>query len=480
MAELFLDDALVERSFGEEVLDLGSNSISSPITVDGGEVSGGSASQSIAQAAAQIEEFASEGGGALALFWGENLIAGHLILSKYTTGPSVLIVHVALGEGQGNRGNHGECNAAVTVWYSGEALSVSPDGSTDGYRFYSGFISTGVASGPQQVDAFISAVLAYSGTCYVAVRLSGALADQQRADRIRVRARGRNTFNYNSNGQQIDYGYSTNPARVAADGILSFFERKISDLTTARRAFEERIDWPSWVAWRDFNDVQISWDPGTGSISIKRFEFHGAVTQDMILADFLDLVCASCGAFWLDDGQKISFITPAEQTPIHHFNETNIIEADPEVTPRDLRERPNYFIAEYRDIRDPFLGLRSVEVRREGLIAQTGEIKSTRAFTNMEQSQAQRLLERQARLEADNPYLWRFIADETATHVLPGRFVTVSHQIPGWEYKRCLVLAVTARSAEDSPDTYEITVQAIEDSLYTDITHGPRQPEVAP
>lgn len=455
-----------------------------PGVIEPADISGGSTSGATATAAEQIEEFSAEGGGLLARVYGEHFIAGHLVVHKFTEGtPNSSIIYVALGDGQGAGGGHGRWDSAVAVYYAGAAQSVSPDGSTAGYRFYPGFISTDVSTGNQPVDPFLSGNIAYSGTAYIAVKLTDDDANaEDRPDKLRGRYKARRLYNFDSTGRLLSATttYSANPARVAADVILAYYEHKTpNDAALALRRLQEKVDWESWVAWRDYCDQEISWFNGTTTVNIPRFEAHIAFTGDVILADALDQICAAAGAFWQDDGERIVFLTPTERDPVHHFDESNIISA-PVVQPRDLRERPNYFICEFRDYDDTYLGLSTVEVRRDGLIKQVGEIKSTRALPNMRQSQAQRLLERQARLEADSPDICTLVGDETSVHVDHGDFVTVSHPVPGWTYQRCLVLSSNLIAAEDGADTNEVTLQKIDDLLYSDTAHGPRQGALTP
>lgn len=453
------------------------------ININSGDISGGSTSAAAAAAADQIEEFAAEGGGLLAIVYGEHLVAGHLIVHKFTAGtPNTSIVLVALGEGWGSDGSRGEWNAALAVYYAGAAQSVSPNGSTAGYRFYPGTISASIADATQPVDAFLTAGLAYSGTAYIAVKLTDAVANaEDRPDKLRGRYQGRKTFDYDLTGNQTTYGYSVNPARVAADRLFYYYQRKFpGNSTLAFRALQKKVDWDAFRTWSDYNAASISWFNGTTTVNIPRFEAHIAFTEDAILADALDRICAASGATWQDDGEQIVFLPPTERTPVHHFDETNIIGGTISIKPTDLRERPNYFICEFRDFDDPFLGLSSVEVRRDALIQQVGEIKATRALPNMHQSQAQRLLERMARLEADNPILCTLMGDETSIDILPGDFVTVSHPLTGWTYQRCLVVSVALSSGEDGVDTCQFTLQAIDNPLYSDAAHGPRQEPLTP
>ena len=61
---------------------------------------------------------------------------------------------------------------------------------------------------------------------------------------LQAYARTKKINDYDDEGNVIGYGYSANPARIVADLILRQ-GRRSPDL----------IDWPAWVAWRDFCDV---------------------------------------------------------------------------------------------------------------------------------------------------------------------------------------------------------------------------------
>lgn len=459
------------------------SSVGVPLTpnVDGGDISGGTTSAPAAAAAEQIEEFAAEGGRPLPRFYGEHFVAGSLIIHKFTAGtPNTSIVYVAIAEGQGADGGYGELDSAVALYYAGEALSVSPNGSTAGYRFYSGTMSQGV-------DAFLTGGLAYPGTSYVAVKIPDIYANaEDRPDKLRGRYKGRKTFDFDSVGRISPTAtYSVNPARIAADMILCYYLRKSpGDFNTAVRRLQDAVDWEKWREWHDFNAVSISWDNGTSVVSIPRFECHVAFTEDVILADALDQICATCGAHWQHDGERFIFLPPSERAPVHHFDLSNIKDGSVRFERRDLRERPNYFIAEFRDLDDTFLGISSTEVRRNTTVSsankEAGQIKTVRAFPTMHKSQADRLLERQARLESDNPVIITLTGDENSIHVLPGDFVTLSHPLNNWEYQRCLVLAVSLTGAEDGPDLCDFTLQEINDLLYSDTAHGQRMEALTP
>jgi hypothetical protein len=480
---LFIDEVFAQGGglSGPGLIDI------SPVNINAGDISGGSTSGAIAASAAQIEEFVSQAGRALPKFYGRHFIAGILIVHKFidnSPADNESYVAVAIGEGQGFGGGHGELEGAEIVWYAGDPLTANPSPATDpGYRFYRGHISSGIADANQPVDPYFSSIgLAYSGTGYIAVRIPTLYVNKEdRPDKLRGIYLGRRTKNFNASGQEIGYGYSTNPARVAADLILGYYERKFPlDAALALRLLQEKIDWEAWKIWHDFNEQLIEWDDGTSVRNIKRFECHLALTDNLDLASALDQICASCGAFWQDDGKQIIFLPPTEREPVHHFHPGNLLSKGITVEPRDLRNAHNFFTGEFHDQDNEFLGLAPVDVRLENLIRQSGENKITHSLPSMNQSQARRLMRMRARLESENPNICAFVGDARSYRVLPGDFVTASHPTTGWNYQRLLVLDATLVSAENGVDVSQFTAQQINAPLYLDTDHLPRQEALTP
>lgn len=348
--------------------------------------------------------------------------------------------------------------------------------SSAGFRFLPGYLSPnqddvqqgGSATNPQGTNI--------SGTAGIFVKLTAAQSAEDRPDKFRARVRCRRVFNYAPTGEPDAYDYNISPGRVAADRILAFFQRiHRKDLALAQEKFRARVDWQSWRVWSDFCQELIPWQKNSTTTEfIFRFACHIAFVADLTLADALDQICATSATWWQDDGEQLIFLPPIDRDPVHHFDESNIT-GPPRISVIDLRERPNFFIAKYREFDDEFLGEVTSSVKREASIARVGEIKSQRAFTTMPQSQAQRLLARQARLEHDNPVFATLTGDATSIHVLPGDFVTVSHPVPNWVHQVCLVVDITVRSSEDSPDEVEFTLQRIDGELYSDTDHTPIQ-----
>ncbi len=466
-------------------------------TIDPSEVGGAGTETSSSPAEAKIENFVTEEGGLLAVPFGEHLIGGHLVVHKYSAGPPPSsIFAVALGDGEG-QGIGNRWDSIVKCWYAGEELAASPDGTTPGYHFHPGTISTGVSDPTQPVDSFLPSGLAYSGTAVVVVKLPESKAVEDRPDKLRVRAKCLWTTDYDVNGNDLGSSYIPSPARAAANRIRRYYDQRYFDNPAlAYTKFRDRIDWPSWCRWRDFCAENISWDDGTTTRSIARFECHLAFTEDLVLADALDQICANCACFWQDDGEKYRFVTPLDTEPVHHFHTgwklpdsrsvpSNIVSGSFQITPKDIRDIPNFIVGKFRNLDDPFLIQASIEVKRDDLIRRIGKVAVERQLGNCTYSQAQRLIERQMRLEAGFPGLGTPVTCSLrgfpdSIHVLPGDVVTVSHPVANWIYQKCLVLGASVDSAESSADETDFVLQKLDGDLYSDTDHKPVQPTVAP
>jgi hypothetical protein len=356
-----------------------------------------------------------------------------------------------------------------------------------GYSFQPGILATSVQDVIQTQDPFSwPPGLAYNGSAWVNVRLNADQSEQDRPDGLKCRVKCRRVFDFDSTGAIVGYGYSANPARVAADRVLHFFERRYrNDIPLARQKFRDRIYWPSWVDWRDFCDALIPWDrDGSGSnIFTPRFEAHIAFSGDLSLASALDQITGLSATFWQDSGAKLIFLPPSSQTPIHHFHTGNIVGGGVGISVLDLRRRYNRFIASFRDLDDEFLGAASVEppdftpehFRREEAIARVGEIRTEREFPNMTQSQASRIITYRAQIEFHNPVTYSLIGQADSFKVLAGDYVTISHPEIERPYQLCLVQAIRVRSAEQAADEIGFTLQRIDGPLYDDTAHRPRQ-----
>lgn len=442
----------------------------------GGDTGAGSGGTAVAPPSASLEQFVTDEGGVLAEAYGEHIIAGFLIAHKYDPGPPPSSKVILAG-------GSGVWDSIVAAWYAGDPLSSSPDSTTPGYHFYPGTIPVNTTDPTQPVDSFLSAGLAYNSTAYLSVLLPEKYATEDRPDKLRWRAKCKKVYTYDLSGNpSASKIYSANPADAAVDRIKRYYDLIYKDdAALAAKRFRARVDWVSYLNFRNYCATEISWNNGTSTVNIPRFQFHGVFLSGAVLADCLSLICSVAASWYQDDGERIRFVTPADTDVAHHFNESNVVSISG-IQPRDIRERPNHLIAEFRDLDDTYLApTKTPPVYREDLIAKVGTVNpGQRSFPNMNRSQAQRLLNRQLRLEADNPNIITLRGMGDSFHVLPGDFVTVSHPVPGWTYQKCLVLDVSVESNERAGDEIDYTLQAISGDLYSDTDHTPEQPEKTP
>ena len=386
-------------------------------------------------------------GGYLALAYGRHIVAGTLVLHQQASEQPSVIIN-ALGEG--------EWDACERLLYNGEDVAAAD------FHFHPGTLSTGFDDPLQGVDSFFTTGQTYNSTAYVATKLPPEIATDDRPDKLRGIFRCLKVSDYDANGNEISYGYSANPACVAADLIL-----KRANLS------KSRINWARWKRWRDVNEELIEWNDGTTVRQIPRFECHVAFTGPTTLATALDAVCASCGAFWQDDGEQFIFIPPLDSLPLHHFTTANIMSGSVKVERRDARERPNRLIGVFRDLDNEFLQEGApVEVNRLALQDKYGIYEGPQLnLPNMLTSQAQRLLQRQLRLLADYPLTIHLDGFGDSFHLLPGDFCYLTHPLLGLVSAKCLVLEVIDEAAEDEPDVRRFKLLHTPSPLYNDTDH---------
>lgn len=406
---------------------------------------------------AVLEDLQVEESALLAIAYGQHVVAGNLVRFEKFAGPPAGIKFInALGEGIWEGPLNGD-----EVYYGGEKIPAATSPTAVGFKFHPGTLSPGPANLIQGTPYFFPTDPPYSGTAYIEVCIDDV---EQRVDKFRGIFQCKIIANYNSSGVGTDSGsYSSNPARVAAD-ILN------------RSGKLNLINWPSWVAWRDYCDDLISY-AGT---TIKRFESHHFILQNTTVADALNQITLATCSFWQDSGDKIVFTlpitsSPGGYSPVYTFTESNCQSLT--LFSQDRNQFPTGYSATFRDLGDPYMTEVKVDWVDELLESQVGKNRTEISLPPMYKSQAERICAYLLKLEGNVPGI-ELVAFGGSVAVLPGDIVKVTHPVlpyaNGIEANTTFMLVTSTSDLpeEEGPSVRRIRGKRITtDGLYSDGNH---------
>lgn len=185
----------------------------------------------------------------LTVAFGRHAVKGHLAWSKVTgTSPSHQITaYNALGEGE-----FAECEGAF--W---KGVWIPPAD----YNFHSGALATAMTTGPQVVDSFFDKDVPHSRTAAIGYKVPSGLGNADIDNTPPTDFEGifktKKCPDYSEDGDEVDFSYSVNPARVIAELFRTY--ARIPNLPTAYADWAEywksRIDWGNWTEFRDWHDT---------------------------------------------------------------------------------------------------------------------------------------------------------------------------------------------------------------------------------
>lgn len=412
-------------------------------------------------------------GGLLADANGLHAVAGHLIFQERIPGPPI---KTTLGYGLGDK----EWDGVVRVTYAGADLAEVDlaDDETEGYHFHPGTVSTGTSDPVQGEDTYTPDTgKVYDQIPNVFIRVPSYFAIETSPEKFVGIFRTRKLWKYTDAGVPISQDYSANVADRAVDVIRQYYERYISDPSAALARFQARVNWPSYAALYNNAAGSLSWNNGTETLSINRFECHTVFTGALPLARALDAICQVACARWQDDGKQIVFRLATDQTVSHTFRWHNIVDGSIKRSMRKLANAPRHYKINFRNIYDPLLAPTSEkQIKRQALIDRHGERLTEIELPNMSHSQAQRIGEYQLRMEVDNPHLVQLAAPADSLKLLPGDYAQIDLQDTRIDGKY-LVLKPKLKSPERTPDETEFLLQKIAGTLYSDSDHRPIEAE---
>lgn len=209
-----------------------------------------------------------------AVAYGKQLVTGHLAKSDVTgTSPT----HVTTLQQMLGRGPWDACEG---LWWKGVEIP------TADYEFYPGTQSTGMADATQGQDTFFSTDTPHSGIAWIRAELAAGSGEEDNLANPPYGLKGifrtMKVEDYNSSGTSTGNSYSTNAARQVADLMI-----RLGGIPTSR------IDWPSWVTWRDYLLEEFDYDyrdlPIDGFGLTGNF-YNGTAFDTLVIAEQIDPV----------------------------------------------------------------------------------------------------------------------------------------------------------------------------------------------
>ena len=418
-----------------------------------------------------LQEIQLDEDATLAIAYGQHVVAGNLVKYEYSSTPKAEMKFIsALGEGvwEGVVDFGGSPPPQPEVYFGGDRLVEATTATTPGFKFHPGTLSSGASDAVQGTPLFFPAdpKLTYSGTAYIEILLNEADSVEQRVDKFRGIFKCKKVDDYNSSGVVVAGGptYSTNPARVAADLL-----KRVGKLSL--------VDWPSWVAWRDYCDTTITYD----TVSIKRFECHLVVLASTTIADALTAITTTTCSFWQDSGDKVVFLLPVEAapggyTPVYTFNASNCRNVS--VIANDRTSLPTGYTATFRDLNDPFMTEVTAEWIDETSESQIGRNRVDIQLPPMHRSQAERICAYRLALDSKFSTDIEWIGFGGSVAVLPGDIVKITHPVlpftNGAEANTAFVLVTNTEdlTETDGASTRRIRGRRITtEGLYSDLNY---------
>jgi len=407
------------------------------------------------------------------LAYGRHVVAGNVIL-KDETDADRTIVFIALGEG--------EWDGIEELYVNGAAVDITSPGSFHFHKGFHGQLSSNgtldpegtgslfpfVADGDQKADGLTPPGiqgLTFSRTAYLALYVPFDVFAPSPALDVRGVFRTRKVRIFNSEGVQIDFQYSENPAWQIADL-----------LTTVRGLPDSRVDWASFAAAAAYADALI--DPAGDGTLTRRFLSSVAFTEEVNFDQALLALLSTCRGQLLDTEGSIKLRIDQERTPIFDFDMNNIVEGSFEVSYKDTRESANRLELLFRDAGNN-LAVMSKLWNHSPQQARTGRVISAKLYLgNLPQQQAERIGNYLLTRSIDNNLYCQLRSTPASLKLMPGDVVRVKHDAAPWTQLAAgeeMFQAFEVLEVEENPDeTRDFLLRIYNSGTYPD-TAGPSQ-----
>lgn len=245
------------------------------------------------------------------------------------------------------------------------------------------------------------------------------------------------------------------------------------------------------VAFYTFHSeiLRASFSPiNSGARTRKRFECSLAFSSSTDVANAIEAILfVSCSHFQQADGKFIFLAPPMvgaprpapladDGTPLT-FSMDNISTSSFKTYRLSPDQRPTRFKGVYRDADNPYLEEASVEVLREQLADSLGRHKDAPEvyMGTINRAQALCVLNFHARMNSDLDLFAKFDASGETWSALPSDIIPVSHDVPGWDAAKMMVIDAEDYSGMETADRRGFVVQVMpqDDGLYSDDDQRP-------
>lgn len=245
-------------------------------------------------------------------------------------------------------------------------------------------------------------------------------------------------------------------------------------------AFQPRIVWADLLHKRDYDAFLLSWNDGTTTRNIPRFESHVFFPTPYRLSDAGNLICEITCADWQRANGRLRFMTPEPRTPVFTCDRTKIGDGTFKTRPVDRRQKPNRVTVDYRDLDTPLLqqagtdgAAKPVVINRKALQDAEGGVIKNHAINGggMLRAQAERVGNFWARELIDLDQEAEYDGPPDAYLALPADVILTTYDTPDWDGVKFKV--ITKRENDHSKLGYPMLLRLYSENSYSDTDQGP-------
>lgn len=295
---------------------------------------------------------------------------------------------------------------------------------------------------------------------FINFKLPDGMNVDNQPDKAVVQVECRETFDYDSSGNEIDFDYFTNPANAIADG------GKIITGST------DLIEWGAWDEYKSWCGELITIIKDGESIEVPRFRLDAFFQPPFTLKQFLDRIMQLTCSDYQARGGKIRLIPAVDREPDFDFDTAKLAINYSFQPITDNTNNFNGVRVSFRDLDDELLQ----EAEEPVVVDRRASEDEPENFYELNvgcayHDQAERVANYWAKVYCDLKDFASIRGSFKSYPVLPCDIVTVTHTTPGWTNKRCKVIKKTEN--EDTGIGYKLYLKVEPENPYSDSDYTP-------